>query len=149
MCTIPFPRGNGESSRNRLLVGASILVGDYCFSRASVLAAETGNPAVVAAFARALAQISERRVITLLETPDQPHTDDAILFAAAAEASALLVGLPRPLRYALREAAAAFGEVLTDSETALIEAIARLDALLHDRPVAKPFVNWLRSRRPI
>ena len=61
-------------------------------------------------------------------------------------AAALLVGLPRPIRYALREAAASFGEVLTDSETALPEAIARLEALLRDRPVARPFVNWLRTR---
>lgn len=142
-----IPRGLLEpNERNRLMLGSAILMGDYCFSQASQLAAETENPAVVAAFANALAQLSERHVITLIETPDLPHTDDAILYAAAAEAASLLVGLPRPIRYALREAALAFGEVLTDSETTLIEAISRLDALVSDRPIAKPFVNWLRSR---
>lgn len=142
-----IPRGLLEpSERNRLLLGSAILMGDYCFSQASKLAAETESPAVVAAFANALAQLSERHVITLLETPNQPHADDAILYAAAAEAASLLVGLPRPIRYALREAALAFGEVLTDSETALVEAISRLDALAPDRPITKPFVNWLRSR---
>ena len=135
------------TATHRMMLGSSILVGDYCFSQASILAAETGNPAVAAAFANALAQLAERRVITLREHPDQPHTDDAILYAAAAEAGALLAGLPRPIRYALREAAAAFGEVLTDSETALIEALAQLDALIQDRPFAKPLVNWLRSRQ--
>lgn len=145
-----IPRGELErNDRNRLLLGSAILVGDYCFSQASQLAAETGNPAVVAAFADALGQLSARRVANLLESPHQPHADEAVLYVAAAEAAALLVGLPRPIRYALREAAAAFGEVLSDSETALVEAIAQLDAVLKDRPVAKPFVNWLRSRRPV
>ncbi|NOX61065.1 MAG: hypothetical protein GXP42_03840 [Chloroflexi bacterium] len=134
------------SDDSRALLGTSILVGDYCFSQASVLAAETENPAVVAAFSNALARLSERRVMTLLEQPDQPHTDDAILYAAAADAGSLLVGLPRPIRYALREAAAAFGEVLTDSETALVEALTQLDALLQDRPFGKPLLNWLRFR---
>lgn len=145
-----IPRGLLEANeRNRLMLGSAILMGDYCFSQASRLAAETENPAVVAAFANALAQISERHVITLIETPTLPHHDEALLYAAAADASALLVGLPRPIRYALREAALAFGEVLTDSESTLIEAISRLDALAPDRPITKPFVNWLRSRLPV
>ncbi|NUQ36992.1 MAG: polyprenyl synthetase family protein [Caldilineales bacterium] len=145
-----IPRGEVErSERNRLLLGAAILVGDFCFSQASRLAAETESPAVVTAFADALARLSEQRVRHLLEAPQEAHRDDAVLYVAAAEAAALLVGLPRPIRYALREAAAAFGEVLTDSETALAEAIARLDALLSDRPVARPLMNWLRSRRPV
>ncbi|RME81677.1 MAG: hypothetical protein D6775_12975 [Caldilineae bacterium] len=145
-----IPRGEIVVDENtRTLLGASILIGDYCFSQASALAAQTNNPAVVAAFADALAQLAEGRVLTLLENPERPYSDDAVLFAAAAEAGALLVGLPRPMRYALREAAAAFGEVLTDSETSLAEAIAQLEALLRDRPLARPLVNWLRSRLPV
>jgi hypothetical protein len=142
-----MPRGIIEmTERNRMLLGSTILIGDYVFSRASQLAAQTDNPAVVTVFAQALAQVAETRVAHILEHPEFPPHDDPILFAAAAEAAALLVGLPRPIRYALREAAASFGEVLTDSEVALREALARLDALLADRPLAKPLVNWLRSR---
>lgn len=145
-----IPRGELViDERMRMVLGASILVGDYCFSQASMLAAETNNPAVVSAFANALSKVSEKRVVTLLEYPLQPHIDDAILYASAAEAAALLVGLPRPIRYALGEAAAAFGEVLTDSETSLAEAIARLDVLTRDRPRAQPLVNWLRRRSPV
>lgn len=145
-----IPRGELViDERMRMMLGASILVGDYCFSQASMLAAETNNPAVVSAFSNALSKVSEQRVVTLLERPQQPHTDDAILYASAAEAASLLVGLPRPIRYALSEAAAAFGEVLTDSETSLAEAIARLDVLTKDRPRAQPLVNWLRRRSPV
>ncbi|MCP4167036.1 MAG: hypothetical protein GY759_14280 [Chloroflexi bacterium] len=145
-----IPRGAVTPNNHvRALLGTSILVGDYCFSQASILAAETGNPDVVESFSNALAQLSERRVITLLETPQQPHSDDAILYAAAAESSALLVGLPLPIRYALKESAAAFGEVLTDSETSLPEAFAKLEGLIKDRPSAKPLANWLRTRLPV
>ena len=142
-----IPRGDiTMNEHNRLVLGTSILVGDYCFSRASILAAETANPDVVASFSNALAQLSERRVITLVETPALPHSDDAILYAAAAEAAALLVGLPLPIRYTLKETAAAFGEVLTDSETSLAEAFAQWDALTADRPGTNRLRTWLKSR---
>ncbi len=144
-----IPRGEvAINEQQRVLMGSAILIGDYCFSQASSLAAATGNPAVVAAFADALAQLSERRVQTLIETPHQPHTDDAILYAAAAEVGALLVKLPKPLRYALREAAASFGEVLSDSETSVTEAFLHLESLTKDWPGVKPLSNWLRSHRP-
>ena len=92
-----IPRGELEKSlANRYMLGVSILVGDYCFSQASILAARTENPAVVAAFANSLAQLSEKRVTLQLERPEQPFADDAILYAAAAEAASLLVGLPCP-----------------------------------------------------
>lgn len=142
-----IPRGHLQRDRDtRMMLGMSILIGDYCFSKASALAAETENPAVVASFANALAQLAERRVVTLEESPAMPHMDQAILYAAAAEAGALLVGLPLPVRYALREAALAFGEVLTDSETSLQEALAHLESLIKDRPMAAPLMKWLRSR---
>ncbi len=144
-----IPRGEIQvTEQQRMLMGSAILIGDYCFSQASSLAASTGSPAVVAAFSDALARLSERRVQTLLETPDQPHADDAILYAAAADVGALLVGLPKPLRYALREAAASFGEVLTDSETSVVEAFMHLESLTKDWPGVKPLSNWFRSHYP-
>ena len=143
-----IPRGEvTPSEQNRLLMGAAILIGDYCFGQASILAASTQNAAVVAAFSEALAKLSERRVETLIETPMQPHADSAILSAAAAEVGALLARLPGPLRYALREAAASLGEVLTDSETSMAEAILHLESLTKDRPAARPLTNWLRTHR--
>ncbi len=144
-----IPRGEVQiTEHQRLVMGSAILIGDYCFSQASSLAASTENPAVVAAFADALAQLSEHRVQTLIEHPHQPHTDEAILYAAAAEVGGLLVKLPKPVRYALREAAASFGEVLSDSEASMTEAIMRLDALVPEWPGLKPLRNWMQSHRP-
>ena len=145
-----IPRGViPQTEQNRVLMGSAILIGDYSFGQASILAASTGKPEVVAAFADSLARLSESRVVTLIETPDHPYADSAILYASAAEVGALLAGLPRPLRYALREAAASFGEVLTDSETSVIEAIQHLESLTKDRPVAKHLTTWLRTNRPV
>ncbi len=145
-----IPRGDvAQTEQNRVLMGSAVLIGDYCFGQASTLAATTGKPEVVAAFSDALARLSERRVVTLIETPYQPHADSAILYAYAAEVGALLVGLPHPLRYALREAAASFGEVLTDSETSVAEAILHLESLTKDRPAARQLANWLRTHRPV
>ena len=145
-----IPRGEVQvNEQNRVLMGSAILIGDYCFGQASMLAAETEKPEVVAAFSDALATLSEKRVSTLIESPTQPFTDSAVLYAAGAEVGALLVGLPRPIRYALREAAASFGEVLTDSETSLIEAIQHLETLTRDRSAAKSLANWMRTHRPV
>jgi len=144
-----IPRGPvAATEQNRVLMGSAILIGDYCFGQASILAATTEKPEVVAAFADALAKLSERRVTTLLETPEMPHADSSILYAAAAEAGGLLAGLPRPVRYTLKEASASFGEVLTDSETSVTEAILHLEALIGERPAVKPLATWLRTHRP-
>ncbi len=145
-----IPRGEVQvNEQNRVLMGSAILIGDYCFGQASILAAETEKPEVVAAFSEALATLSEQRVRTLIESPTQPFTDSAVLYAAGADVGALLVGLPRPVRYALREAAASFGEVLTDSETSLTEAIQHLEALTRDRSNAQLLTNWMRTHRPV
>ncbi len=145
-----IPRGDVVVDESqRMMMGSVILIGDYCFSQASTLAASTGNPAVVAAFANALARLSEHRVQVLLESPYQPHHDDAILYAAAAEVGALLAGLPKPLRYALSEAAASFGEVLSDSETSVSEAFLYLESLTKEWPGVKPLSAWLRGHDPM
>jgi len=145
-----IPRGEVSlNEQNRVLMGSAILIGDFCFGQASILAAETEIPEVVAAFADALARLAEGRVRILLESPSRPYADSAVLYAAGAEVGALLVGLPRPIRYALREAAASFGEVLTDSETSLAEAILHLESLTRGQPAAKSLTNWMRTHRPV
>ena len=145
-----IPRGDVPiNEQNRFLMGSAILIGDYCFGQASILAANTGKPEVVAAFSDGLAKLAEQRVRTLIETPEHPFSDGAILYATAANAGALLAGLPRPLRYALREAAASFGEVLTDSETSLTEAILHLEGLTADWPAIQQLTHWLRTHRPV
>ncbi len=50
---------NDDAPLDRSFVGSTILAGDYCFSRAAQMAAQTDHPQVVAIFALALQTVSE------------------------------------------------------------------------------------------
>lgn len=50
---------------DRSLAGSTILTGDYCFSRAAVLAAQTNSATVVSIFSQALKNVSEARLRSL------------------------------------------------------------------------------------
>ncbi len=83
---------------DRSLLGGTILVGDYCFSRAAGLAARTCHPQVVMVFAELLKEVSEvnlRRVINQ-ETSSQDAIvadEREVLFRSGALAGVLLAGL--------------------------------------------------------
>ena len=93
---------------DNVLLGGTILAGDYCFSRAAVLAARTRHPGVVTIFAELLQTLSEttlRRVIV---------RDGAGRESAAAEE-----------RAALFESGAAAGVMLTElAEDEMEEVVA-------------------------
>lgn len=85
-------------SIDSFLLGGTILAGDYCFSRAAVLAARTNHPRVVTIFAELLQEVSQanlRRVVI-----DESPSRDAVgvderesLFHSGASAGVLLAGL--------------------------------------------------------
>ncbi len=85
-------------SIDSFLLGGTILAGDYCFSRAAVLAARTNHPRVVTIFAELLQELSQanlRRVI-VSESPgrDSAGVDEReSLFHSGASAGVLLAGL--------------------------------------------------------
>lgn len=60
----------------RTFFGSTILAGDYCFSRASQLAAETEHPRVVAHFAQTLQTLSEGLLRRELHGPDTGSAPD-------------------------------------------------------------------------
>jgi octaprenyl-diphosphate synthase len=82
----------------------SVLVGDFLFSRAFQLMVETGNLAVLDILSGAAAIIAEGEVMQLKSTNNLGVTEEdylsviaaktAALFAAAAEAGAVIAGLP-------------------------------------------------------
>lgn len=92
--------------------GATILAGDYLFARAAAFAADTQNVRVVSIFARTLMIIcdGELREIFGSRSWEQIRRDyerrieakTASLFAAAAEAGAVLSGAPEEQAQALR-----------------------------------------------
>lgn len=80
------------------LLGGTILAGDYCFSRAAVLASLTHHPQVVRVFAELLKEVSQanlRRVIDGECVDSEEHRADEreALFHSGALAGVLLAGL--------------------------------------------------------
>jgi octaprenyl-diphosphate synthase len=57
----------GEDSIEKSVLGSTILVGDYCFSRAAVLAAKSERPQVVEIFSKVLQSISESQLRSLID----------------------------------------------------------------------------------
>lgn len=93
---------------DKTFLGSTILAGDYCFSRASQLAAETENPQVVAHFAQTLQAISEgllreefeqrKQEAGASQNDGQPQRESfdehRLLLLAGAEAALILHGVP-------------------------------------------------------
>ena len=94
------------------LLGGTILAGDYCFSRAAVLAARTNHPQVVSVFAELLKEVSQANLRHAIADnkarPDATAADEReALFRSGALAGVLLAGLAedeqaRVARYASR-----------------------------------------------
>ena len=80
------------------LLGGTILAGDYCFSRAAVLAARTNHPQVVSVFAELLKEVSQvnlrHAIANNKARPDANAADEReALFRSGALAGVLLAGL--------------------------------------------------------
>jgi octaprenyl-diphosphate synthase len=82
-----------DRSLDKSLVGSTILTGDYCFSRAAVLAAETESPAIAALFARALKTVSEEQLKSISDSTGARFDPGPTLVAAGVDAAAQLAGL--------------------------------------------------------
>lgn len=119
---------------DKSLLGGTVLVGDFCFSRAAVLAARTQNPRVVTIFAELLKQLSEKNLRRILK-PDPaaaeaaPGQEQATLFHSGAQAGAVLAGLSSQEQSEL----AAFAAGLARAESPSGRMDASLPAHQHTR----------------
>ena len=86
----------GNSTANALWGNeASVLVGDFLFSRAFQMMVETGSSKVLGILANASAMIAEGEVLQLLTTNDTGTTEDAYLDVVAAKTAALFAAACR------------------------------------------------------
>ena len=113
-------RRRGQSSANALFGNqASVLVGDFLFSRSFELMVEDGSLDVLRILSRASAVIAEGEVLQLattnnLETSEAEYlavasSKTAALFAAACEIGAIVAGRPASDAEALRRFGLNFG----------------------------------------
>ncbi len=82
-----------RDSIDRALAGGTVLAGDYCFSRAASLAAQTEHPRVVAIFAELLQQLSEGNLRQIFDDSDAPFDEGRLLYQSGALAGATLAEL--------------------------------------------------------
>lgn len=78
---------------DRSIAGSTILTGDYCFSRAAVLAAQTDSPTVVDIFSQTLKNVSEGRLRASFDPFGPPFIDDIELVRAGVQGAAHLAAL--------------------------------------------------------
>lgn len=87
---LPGHESNGNPLPNRSWIGTVILAGDYCFSRAALLAAQTNEPQVVEIFARTLKIVNEGLLRRLFNAIPLAFDEDAELIGGGLRAAAVL-----------------------------------------------------------
>ncbi len=84
---------NQEDTIDKSVMGSTILAGDFCFSRASMLAARTNSPDVVQVFSQGLQRISENQLRQFFDADNNLSDEATELFVTGALASTYLVDL--------------------------------------------------------
>lgn len=128
---------------DKSLLGSTILSGDYCFSRAAVLATRSDSPQVVQIFAQALRIISEGYLRHLFSSTLPVIDEDYELMSAGIQAVAILARLPQAVQNtALEFARAALAYQRTGSTLPLI-GLEHLTPPQQER--WKAFCGWLQA----
>lgn len=140
------------SQAEKSLVGATILVGDYCFSHSATLAARTNSPYVVEVFSKALKSVSEGRLRSLFSADGQtvePYGEQEELCVAGAQAAVHLAGIASPQSQQLVSAAALVGQTLDRHERPdpLYERIVQLGIPAHQTARWRQALAYLAAEK--
>jgi octaprenyl-diphosphate synthase len=87
-----FETGPGTEP-DKSFIGGTILAGDYCFSRAAGMVAQTDHPEVVAIFAKTLQAVSEGQLRDLFGPAAGAFDERRALLLSGAEAASELAGV--------------------------------------------------------
>lgn len=79
---------------DKTLIGTTILAGDFCFSKAAELAAQTNEPVVVAIFSESLKQVSEGHLRHLHGDREEIYDENPDLLRAGLRAAIHLCQFP-------------------------------------------------------
>lgn len=151
------PQPTQPDEQQKTIMGGIILTGDYCFSRAAILAAQTDHVHVVELFSKALQVISEGILRNFFaertsddaagETQGVVMNEQRELFVSGVQAAAVLAALPAPTTADLvdfaHHLAAQTPPYPISAIPARLEAIRELTPLQQARLAA--FANWLTT----
>jgi len=133
------------------LVGATILVGDYCFSHSANLAARTDSPFVVEVFSNALKAVSEGRLRALFAREgaggEASYGDQEELCRAGAQAATHLAALSPQQSQALMGVAALIGRTLDrgESPAGLYDRLDERRVPIHQQPRWRQALAYLAA----
>ncbi|MFN8495280.1 MAG: hypothetical protein U0350_47220 [Caldilineaceae bacterium] len=135
---------NGDKGVDKSLLGSIILAGDYCFSRAAMLAARTNNPEVVMLFSNALKAVSEGKLRQYFSKTSSSFDENQKLLEAGARAAAVLAHLPEPTREALVALVAALAETGISNDSAMQQSAEQLPHTLTSLQKTRwtAFLKW-------
>lgn len=137
-----------QEELDKSLIGSTILAGDYCFSRAATMAAQTDNPKVVAIFAQALQTVSEGLLRPLFDETAAPFDEEEALRYSGVEAAIELAGITGAERLHYADAARTLARrvsQLPPAENLLAELLPSLTPAR--RPRWQVLVQWLIERQ--
>ncbi|MBX3010992.1 MAG: hypothetical protein KF832_05770 [Caldilineaceae bacterium] len=150
------PSAAHQSEQQKTIMGGIILTGDYCFTRAATLAAQTDRVAVVELFSEALKTISEgllrnlfaeREGTNTAAATDTNYDERSALFVSGTQAAAILAALPAPATADLVALAHQLHQPTTLADQATLAAhlqqVRALSATQRSRLAA--FQSWLPS----
>ncbi len=85
--------GTGHADVDRKLAGGTVLAGDYCFSRAAGMAAQTDNAEVVTIFSTLLQMISEGNLRQIFQSSADPTEQRQLLYRSGVQAGTVLADI--------------------------------------------------------
>ena len=130
---------NSGDTGDKSWLGSIILAGDYCFSRAAILAARTNSPEVVMIFATALKIVNEGNLRQHFTKEETSFDENQKLFEAGARAATTLANLPPETINALAD----FGATLAGPNPSGVPVLAQITAEQKARWIA--LQDWLSA----
>lgn len=112
---------------DKLVMGSTILAGDYCFSRSAAMATKTGDPVVVDIFSEALKRVSEDHLRSIFDESVFSPTEDETLLLAGVQTSAQLLQLPEAVNEALTVLCKQLTKTLNSEVGGRVELLDTLD----------------------
>lgn len=135
---------------DKMVMGSTILAGDYCFSRSAAMATQTGDPLIVDIFSEALRRVSEEHLRSIFDESSFSHTEDETLLLAGIQTSAQLIGAPAAMADALTELCTQLLDILhADSRQSgpLLDSLDSHKSTLSETQLTRwrEMVTWLAT----
>lgn len=135
---------------DKVVMGSTILAGDYCFSRSAALATKTGNPEVVNIFSEALKNVSEEHLRSIFNESSLFKQEDETLVLAGVQAATTLIDAPSETTIFLKRISSRLIKHLSLTDTRpdlLLDELATHKQVLSDSQLIRwrEIISWLAT----